>query len=159
MKSLLLILSFLIFSSALPAADVGPQRFVSGSLAKILESRKSKPFVLLLWQLDCTPCLKEFRSLSGTVSQHPEFDLVLIATDDLSNKDSVKQVLAQNHLGMVESWIFADSNAQRLRYEIDPSWYGEVPRVYFFDAAHQRTAFSGALTENQIMAWLEAIKR
>jgi hypothetical protein len=32
-------------------------------------------------------------------------------------------------------------------FEIDPKWYGELPRTYFLDAAHQRTGVSGVLSK------------
>ena len=46
----------------------------------------------------------------------------------------------------------------KLRYGIDPSWFGELPRSYFYDAAHNRLPHSGALNEDHIEAWLAAVK-
>ena len=30
--------------------------------------------------------------------------------------------------------------------EIDPQWFGELPRTYFLDSKHQREGISGALS-------------
>ena len=54
-------------------------------------------------------------------------------------------MLEKHHLNDVENWVFADANSQKLRFEIDPSWYGELPRTYFFDSAHNRNGNSGLL--------------
>jgi hypothetical protein len=56
----------------------------------------------------------------------------------------------------VESWIFANDNHQQLRYAVDPRWYGELPRGYFYAADGSRRAHSGGLTRPQIEAWLSA---
>jgi len=42
----------------------------------------------------------------------------------------------------------------KLRFYIDPGWYGELPRSYFYDAAQQRSGHSGALTRAQLQDWL-----
>ncbi|MFT5164280.1 MAG: hypothetical protein ACI9FJ_002881, partial [Alteromonadaceae bacterium] len=40
------------------------------------------------------------------------------------------------------------------RYAIDPSWYGELPRSYFYDAAGGRTAKSGLVNNETLKKWL-----
>jgi hypothetical protein len=50
--------------------------------------------------------------------------------------------------------MFSDENSDKLRFEIDPKWYGELPRTYFFNAAHQRVGMSGVLSKKEILAKL-----
>ncbi|MGY8814879.1 MAG: hypothetical protein ACKVHQ_09190 [Gammaproteobacteria bacterium] len=45
-------------------------------------------------------------------------------------------------------------NIERLRYSIDPDWFGELPRNYFYDANSSRIGFSGKLTEDILLEWL-----
>ena len=85
---------------------------------------------------------------------HPQLPLVLIATDDIADQAMAGKVLAKYGMETEESWIFADGNPQKLRYEIDPAWYGEMPRAYFYDAAHGREAVSGTVERAKIEAWL-----
>lgn len=73
--------------------------------------------------------------------------MIMLATDDLSAMDQIQQILEKNQLSAIENWVFADENTQKLRFEIDPKWYGELPRTYFLDAAHQRTGVSGVLSK------------
>ena len=146
-----------LFAGQLSAQeDLHP--FKAGSLAKIKQSREGKPFILMIWSVDCASCMKELEVLAGMISKHPDLNIVMIATDDASRKEPVKTMLNRHGLNGVESWIFADASIQRLRYEIDSSWFGELPRSYFYDAAHQRIAHSGALSAEHIDAWLAAIK-
>ena len=38
-------------------------------------------------------------------------------------------MLAQTGLATAENWTFGDGFIERLRYEIDPRWQGEIPRT------------------------------
>ncbi|MFU8790212.1 MAG: hypothetical protein ACNA7G_14370 [Methylobacter sp.] len=53
----------------------------------------------------------------------------------------------ENFLSGIENWVYANENTQKLQFEIDPGWYGELPRTYFFDSSHQCTGVSGTLSK------------
>lgn len=131
--------------------------YKAGSLDEILKTRQGKPFILMFWSLDCASCMKDLEALATSVKKHPKLDLVMVSTDEAEFAGEVSDTLAKHKLGQVESWIFSDSNAQRLRYEVDPSWYGELPRSYFYDAGHNRLPVSGAITTEHIDAWVAAV--
>lgn len=152
----LLVLTLLLCGSASVHA-VPPQNFVAGSLDKILETRIGKPFLMVLWSLECPPCRHEMALLGRTIKADPDFDVVLISTDDFEEGARTEILLAEYGMDQTESWIFADPHTQRLRYEIDPKWYGELPRAYFYDPQHQRLALSGALQPQHLVAWSQAI--
>jgi hypothetical protein len=40
---------------------------------------------------------------------------------------------------------------------IDPHWYGEIPRTYFFDKAHSRVGISGLITEKEYLKMIDGI--
>jgi hypothetical protein len=101
--------------------------------------------------------MKDLDALAASVKKYPKLDLVMVSTDDAEFAGEVSDMLAKHKLKQVESWIFSDSNAQRLRYEVDPSWYGELPRSYFYDASHNRLPVSGAITTEHIDAWVAAV--
>lgn len=128
--------------------------FTENSLDDIERAHTGKPFLLHLWSLDCASCLKEMRLLSGWLQEHPEVRLVMLSTDGPQMAREVERMLRGNGLDQTEGWLFAEANAPQLRYAIDPRWYGEMPRTYFYDAAHRRTAKSGALTIQHLEAWL-----
>ena len=86
-------------------------------------------------------------------TRHLHLPLVLISTDDRSDEAMAAMALRDFAMDGEESWIFAD-DAQKLRYEIDPGWYGELPRAYFYDASHHREGVSGSLARERIEAWL-----
>ena len=140
------------------AAAEGLHPFKAGSLSEIKAQRAGKPFILLFWCLDCPCCLKELNDLAALVAKYPDLDLVLVSTDEESYAHEVKAMLDKFGLQKAESWIFADSNTQRLRYEIDPTWFGELPHSYFYDASHNRLSHGGILSVEQIEAWQNAVR-
>ncbi len=38
-------------------------------------------------------------------------------------------MLEKAGLGTAENWLFSDGFVERLRFEIDPAWQGEIPRT------------------------------
>jgi hypothetical protein len=55
------------------------------------------------------------------------------------------------HLQNTEAWVFADSFVERLRFEVDKQWQGELPRTYLFSDDGEAEAVSGKLNEVQLM--------
>lgn len=107
--------------------------------------------------ITCIPCRKEFELLQNLRADYSRLPLVFVATDDLADAGMADNMLAHFGLGGGESWVF-DGDAERLRYEIDPGWYGELPRTYFFDAAHAREGVSGSLTCERFETWIHAME-
>jgi thiol-disulfide isomerase/thioredoxin len=126
--------------------DIKP--FASGSYQQILSNNANHPFMLVVWSIDCPSCLKDMALLSRIHKNKPELKIIMLATDDLSATDQILQILKKNSVMDLENWVFAEENTQKLRFEIDPKWYGEIPRTYFFNAAHKREGVSGVLTQN-----------
>ncbi len=132
------------------------QAFTPDSLQRIQQRHQGRPFLLIVWSLDCTSCVRELNTLADQVKRHPNLPLIMVSTDDPSRHPAVQAMLAKHGLDRLETWIFEEGNAQRLRYAIDKTWYGEMPRSYFYDARHQRVPLSGVLTADHINAWLTA---
>ena len=65
----------------------------------------------------------------------------------------VQSVLTEYQLDQADVWIFANEPNAKIRNGIDPTWFGELPRSYFFDAQHQSQAHSGAITPAQLEKW------
>ncbi|TAN50060.1 MAG: TlpA family protein disulfide reductase [Methylococcaceae bacterium] len=131
-----------------------PKPYHRTSLAQIRQTYQGERFVLVLWSLLCSTCMKELDVLAKTLREHPGMHLVLISTDEMSDAGEVSAVLEMRGLEAADSWIFADDNVQRMRFVIDPGWYGELPRSYFYAADHQRVAVSGAIDQARLEAWL-----
>lgn len=145
-------------SGNVAAAAQEPQPFVRGSQQHIVSSLAGQPFVLALWSLDCVYCRHDLALLGRLKKAHPQLRLVLVATDPPARRAEIAPTLAALDLGAEASWIFADGFTERLYYEIDPQWYGELPRTYFYEADGARTGISGKLEESAVEEWIRAVQ-
>ena len=159
-RRILIIFHFIFLCSIvqLGKAEQTPLKlFVSGSYQQLLDSNANKPFVLVVWSITCSSCLKDMALLSKMHKSNPKINMVMLATDDTSATDDINKILAKNELTDLENWIFADENPQKLRYEIDPKWYGELPRTYFLNKQHEREGISGVLSQQDYDAFFKKI--
>lgn len=145
-------------SSFIPAPAVAAQEikpFVRGSHQQIVVARQGKPFILNFWSLTCSYCMVELEMLKKLAAKYPKLDLVLVATDTPEEAQAVSATLAKFSLGKAEAWVFADSYTERLRFEIDRKWQGELPRTYFFSAAkNEMVAVSGKVEQEEVEQWI-----
>ena len=150
----LVILAFMLCCAKVTVAAETVRPFTQGSLGELLAAREGKPFILVLWSLDCQYCPTELKTLSELRRSHPNLDVVLVATDTIS--DAAQLALKAETYGMsqAEQWVFADDMPERLRREIDTRWYGEVPRTYFYDQRHQREVKTGLVNKQFFEQWL-----
>lgn len=140
--------SFCLLLASFARADVPIlDAFKAGSFQQILKQHNGEPFVLVVWSTTCPACLKEMPLLKSLHKSWPTLKMVMLSNDDISATAQVQAVLAKQGLGELENWVFAEENTQKLNYEIDPDWYGELPRTYFFDAAHAKQGVSGILSK------------
>lgn len=95
--------------------------------------------------------------LAETRLKNPAIDIVVVATDDGLDEEGLTRFLEEHRLENIEAWYFAEPDSRKLRFEVDASWYGEIPRTYFYDYDHQRVAISGMVKAEQIDAWLSAM--
>ncbi|OJW85481.1 redoxin domain-containing protein [Thiobacillus sp. 65-1402] len=144
---------------AAPAGAGAPAGFTTDSLAKIKARYAGRPFILNLWSVnECSYCITELTLLGKLAKTQKRLPLVLVATDTPDYAAAMQKTLAPLGLGGVDSWVFDDPIPERLRHAIDPSWYGELPRTYLYDAQHQRETVVGVLSEQRLRAWLRKHK-
>jgi thiol-disulfide isomerase/thioredoxin len=124
--------------------------FETDSFASLIQRFEGKPFLVSLWSLDCLPCRVELQLLGEMLAENPEFPLLLVSTDDIQLREEALIVLEDYQLDRVESFMFSGSFTERLRYSIDPTWYGELPRSYFYAADGSRRAHSGVITRAMV---------
>ncbi|WP_354684714.1 hypothetical protein [Cupriavidus necator] len=120
--------------------------FESASAAQLAASQKGKPFVLLVWSLDCVYCKRNFDAIGKLRARHPELRFVTLATDSPDALPQVQQRLRRASLTR-NAWVFGHEPQERLRYAVDPDWMGEMPRTYFYRADGQRQAVSGVISD------------
>ncbi len=154
-----LFLWLLLSSSVVATASQTINIFKPGSYSEILQQRQQQPFILVLWSIDCPPCYQELALLGEKIKKQPRLELVLVSTDTTDDIEVIKKQLAKYGLNSINAWVFANQMAQQLRYEIDPGWYGELPRSYLFDNQHNRQSASGVLKPEMLQHWESAVTK
>lgn len=151
--SLCLALTLGCQSVALSAQELKP--FVRGSHQHIVSAHAGKPFIVVFWSVNCTYCGAELSLFGRLLKKYPDLDLVLVSTDAAGDRELVVSVLGKHALGRAEHWMFADSYTDRLRFEVDPEWYGELPRSYFHGAKEDVKAVSGKIGAADVERWIK----
>jgi len=152
-----LLLGLLLAIAAIGGARAETLAFERGSWEKLLARHAGKPTVIHLWGLTCAPCLVELPAWGKLRASRPDLRLVLVAADPLpQDPERLETTLARAGLDRTESFSFTDRFTERLRYEIDPAWAGELPRTVMIDRAGQPTVLPGVADLAQVRAWLDA---
>ncbi len=93
--------------------------------------------------------------MGEVLALNPDLPFVLVSTDSIETREDALEFLTDYNLHEIQSWMFADSFVERLRYSIDPNWYGELPRSYFFDTNHKMHSHSGIMTKDLLESWFK----
>jgi len=145
----------LFFAHTAVAADAKP--FARGSWQEIRARYDKQPMVVHLWGLTCAPCLTELPHWAAVRNAFPEMNFVFIAADPAPmDITDVTDELARADVTQVDSWNFADRFVERLRFEIDPSWKGELPRTLLIDKDGTMTVIPGVADLAKVKAWITA---
>lgn len=139
-------------AAAAPAS--GLLAFDASSLAALRKVHAGKPFVLAFWSVYCEPCRDEMAEWEAVKRKHPALPIALVSTDTPSDRTLIEAFLAKYPPGPVQKWVFSDAMSERVRYAVDKSWRGELPKSYFFDAAHRVEIRSGKVDRAWIETWL-----
>lgn len=151
MAWLCLVLAPTVTSSA-PLDDL--HDFVRGSWRELRQAHAGQPLIVHFWGVTCGPCRAEMPQWGQFLKQHPGLPLVMIDADLVPNDaDAVKTMLAQSGLSSAENWMFDDDFVERLRYEIDPRWQGDIPRTLLIARDGTTTTIEGVADLAKVSAW------
>jgi thiol-disulfide isomerase/thioredoxin len=131
--------------------------FKRGSWQEIRRAHAGAPIVVHFWGLTCGPCRTEMPKWGRLLQERPDLKLIVIDADLVPNTaDAVAETLAKTGLAPAENWIFADDFAERLRFEVDRRWRGEIPMTLLIARDGKTTTIEGAADPDQVRAWLDA---
>lgn len=142
-----------LFAMSAQAQPLKP--FEPASLEQIVASHRGKPFVLLVWSMDCEFCQASLDVLSKARAADPGLDIVTVTTDPIADTALAEQVRARLAALLLtgNTWSFGAESPERLRYALDPLWRGEKPRSYWYDAGGKRLAYSGMIKPARVAQW------
>jgi thiol-disulfide isomerase/thioredoxin len=146
-------LFFLFFSHFSFAYDFMP---FDMNTRKVIERRYiDQPLIISFWSIDCPYCIDDLKKLGKALSKNTNVKLITVCVDGKESAKKAERILSQANLPKHEKYQYAEVDEDRLRYNIDPAWYGELPRTYFYDAAHQVTPLSGKISNSFLDKWFK----
>ncbi len=153
MKAVLLLFALLLPHGSAPVGPLKP--FVRGSWAEMRRAHRGAPVIVHFWGLSCAPCLGELPRWGQLLHDRPGLNLVLVAADPAPEDPArVKVTLDRAGLASAEAWAFADSFLDRLRFEVDPDWAGELPFTVLIGKDGITTSRAGTTDFATLGTWL-----
>jgi thiol-disulfide isomerase/thioredoxin len=123
---------------------------------KVIEKRYiDQPLIISFWSIDCPYCIDDLKKLGKALSKNTNVKLITVCVDGKESAKKAERILSQANLPKHEQYQYAEVDEDRLRYNIDPAWYGELPRTYFYDATHQVTSLSGKISNSFLDKWFK----
>ena len=114
----------------------------------------NQPLIISFWSIDCPYCIDDLKKLGKALSKNKNVKLITVCVDGKESAKKAERILNLAHLPEHERYQYAEVDEDKRRYSIDPTWYGELPRTYFYDTAHQVTPLSGKISNSFLDAWL-----
>lgn len=151
-KNTILFGGLLALVTTLADAAPGIRAFQPDSMKQIIASQQGKPFVLVVWSLDCAYCQASMSALAQEKRKRKDLNIVTLATDTLDDAQApalIRQKLKASGLTS-NAWAFGPAAPEQLRYAIDTGWHGEMPRSYWFNTRGERVAHSGVITAETV---------
>jgi len=142
------------------AKDGDLRPFKRGSWQEIRQAHAGRPTVVHFWGLTCGPCRVEMPQWGKLLRERSDLNLVAIDADLIPNQvEDASEMLARTGLAGAENWIFDDPFTERLRFEIDPRWQGEIPRTMLIARDGKTTVIEGVADPAQVRAWLDGQRK
>jgi thiol-disulfide isomerase/thioredoxin len=139
-----------------PAGAVELRPFVQGSWQELRQAHAGRPTIVHFWGVTCGPCRTEMPEWGRLLRERPDMNLVMIDADLVPNEpDKVIAMLSKTGVSAAEQWVFDDDYEERLRYEVDPQWHGEIPYTILIAPDGSISKVTGVADPSQIRAWLD----
>ena len=152
-----LLLAGVLAAGAVRPARAGMRGFGRGTWRTLLAAHKGRPAIVHFWGITCGPCLSELPAWGGFLRQHPSAPLLLIAADPAPQPgEALASVLDRSGLAGAEAWRFDAGFSERLYFEVDPDWQGELPRTTLLTADGTQDSWLGETDFKRLAQWLAA---
>ena len=147
-------LGVVIASAAAFGTSPALKPFKRGTWQGVLREHAGRPVLVHFWGVTCGPCKVELPLLGQFAKEHPEIDVVTVSADLVPNLPAATQsMLDKAGLSSTENFIFNDGFVERLRFEIDPAWQGDIPRTMLISREGTITTIEGSAEIADLEKW------
>lgn len=154
MRAALLALAVLLVALPARAGELRP--FGRGSWDQILRDHHGRTLAVHFWSLTCAPCIAEMPEWAR-LAREGKVTVVLVATDPIEEAPRLASMLKRKGVEHLENWAFADPFAERLRFEVDRRWRGELPMTRLVQSDGRAESHVGGIAGSDLGARLAAL--
>lgn len=115
--------------------------------------------IVHFWGVSCAPCLSELPKWGQLARQARDVEVVFVDADPVAEDPArIAAAMAKAGIASSERWVFADRVLERLWFEVDPNWAGEMPFTVFVSRMGDAKSTSGVVNFAIVRAWIAAQK-
>lgn len=145
-------LAFALASSGAQAFDFQP--YGRGAFAQIVKAHAGKPLIVHFWSVTCPPCVAELPQWAKMVAEQKGVDIVFVNTDSDEDRARAEMRAEKAGLGKAAHYGFSDDFVEKLYFEADTTWRGELPFTALVAPDGGVTTVTGAIDDPLVVKWL-----
>ena len=142
----------LLFTSAALAIDFKP--YGRGDYETLLKARAGRPLIVHFWSVTCPACVAELPQWAKLTEARKDIDIIFVDTDDVEERDRAALRVEKAGLAGAAHYGFADSFAEKLYFEVDHDWRGELPFTVLVTKEGARKTITGGVDDPEVVNWL-----
>lgn len=136
---------------AAAAADIEP--FARGSFADIRKAHAGRRLVVHFWSVTCPTCIAELADWAKLARETKDVDFVFVNADAESDRARAESRMEKAGLRQAANFAFADRFLERLYFEVDHNWSGELPFTALVAPGGAVETVIGAIDEPHLASW------
>jgi thiol-disulfide isomerase/thioredoxin len=153
LRFLALLLAFALVCGGARALDFKP--YGRGAFARIAKDHAGRPLIMHFWSVTCPPCIAELPQWAKLISERKDVDVVFVDTDGDEDRARAAARLDKAGLAKATHYAFADDFVDKLYFEADRTWRGELPFTALVAPDGGVTTVTGAIDDPLVAKWLE----
>jgi thiol-disulfide isomerase/thioredoxin len=159
MRALSAAISAIMLCAATSAIAIEFKPYGRNSFAELRKAHANRALVVHFWSVTCPPCLVELPEWAKIARERKNVHVVFVNADRENDRGRAESRLEKAGLKENMHFGFADEFADRLYYEVDHYWRGELPFTALVGADGGLVTVMGAVDEPLIAEWLEKADR
>jgi thiol-disulfide isomerase/thioredoxin len=153
MRVLFFLLAIALGATGAVALEFKP--YGRGAFAELVKAHAGRPTLIHFWSVTCPPCIAELPYWAKLVAERKDVDVVFVNTDGDEERDRAEARLEKAGLARATHYGFADDFVDKLYFEADKGWRGELPFTALVAPDGRVTAVTGAVDDPLLVKWLE----
>ncbi|MGA8171191.1 MAG: hypothetical protein WB816_10250 [Methylocystis sp.] len=136
------------------AAPVEFKPYGRGTFAELRKQHVGRPLAVHFWSVTCPSCLAELSEWAKIAREKQALDIVFVNADQDNDRPRAQGRIEKAGLAGFTHYGFADDFVERLYFEADKSWRGELPFTALIGANGDLVTVTGTIDDPLIANWM-----